>query len=233
MRQPLHKHINKLFLPLPWLFFDMSKDDMLPAPPSCADIDVRWLPMLTGALSITFNRPAKKNALRSQSYHELSQALDFASSCPHVACVIITGSGDYFTAGADLQDDVIGQFEAPCDVMALPVSRFFRSLIECSVPVIACVQGPAVGVGVTLLLLCDAVYSSSAATFWTPFARSGLAPEFASALLFPAAMGNTAASEMILCSKKMSAADAAACRLVGAVFTPSRYAWFTITTNSL
>ncbi len=204
---------------------------MLPAPPTCADIDVCWLPMLTGVLSITFNRPAKKNALRSQSYHELSQALDFASSCPHVACVVITGSGDYFTAGADLQDDVIGQFEAPCDVMALPVSRFFASLIQCSVPVIACVQGPAVGVGVTLLLLCDAVYASSAATFWTPFARSGLAPEFASALLFPAAMGNTAASEMILCSKKMSAADAAAFRLVGAVFKPPRCMRFR--TNSL
>jgi enoyl-CoA hydratase/carnithine racemase len=195
---------------------------MLPTPPSCSDIDVRWLPTVTGALSITLNRPSKKNALRSLSYKELSEALDFASSCSHVLCVVITGSGDYFTAGADLQDDVFGQFGADCDVMALPVSRFFKSLIECCVPVIACVQGPAVGVGVTMLLLCDAVYSSSVATFWTPFARSGLAPEFASALLFPATMGNTAASEMILCSKKMSATDAAACRLVGAVFPPSR-----------
>ena len=178
--------------------------------------------MVTGALSITFNRPAKKNALRTQTYIELSQALDFASSCPHAACVVITGSGDYFTAGADLHDDIVGQMQACSDVMSLPVSRFFTSLLECCIPVIACVQGPAVGVGVTMLLLCDAVYASAAATFWTPFARSGLAPEFASALLFPAAMGNTAASEMILCSKKLTAGDAAACRLVGAVFAPAR-----------
>lgn len=173
-------------------------------------------------MSITLNRPSKKNALRSQSYEELSRALDFASSCPNAVCVVITGNGDYFTAGADLQDNVLGQFEPPCDVMALPVSRFFKSLIDCSIPVIACVQGPAVGVGVTMLLLCDAVYASASATFWTPFARSGLAPEFASALLFPAAMGNTAASEMILCSKKMCASDALTCRLVGAVFAPAR-----------
>jgi enoyl-CoA hydratase/carnithine racemase len=204
-------------------WFTMYKDDSLSVPPLCHDIDVCWMPMVPGALSITLNRPAKKNALRSQSYLELSRALEFASSCPDAACVVVSGSGDYFTAGADLQDDVVGQFEAPCDVMSLPVSRFFVSLIECSVPVIACVQGPAVGVGVTMLMLCDAVYSSSAATFWTPFARSGLAPEFASALLFPAAIGNTAASEMILCSKKMSADDAAACRLVGAVFPAKRY----------
>lgn len=200
----------------------MSQDHALPEPPLCGDIDVRWLPMVTGALSITLNRPSKKNALRSQSYEELSRALDFASSCPNAVCVVITGNGDYFTAGADLQDNVLGQFEPPCDVMALPVSRFFKSLIDCSIPVIACVQGPAVGVGVTMLLLCDAVYASASATFWTPFARSGLAPEFASALLFPAAMGNTTASEMILCSKKMCASDALTCRLVGAVFAPAR-----------
>ena len=118
----------------------MSQDHALPEPPLCGDIDVRWLPMVTGALSITLNRPSKKNALRSQSYEELSRALDFASSCPNAVCVVITGNGDYFTAGADLNDDVLGQFESPCDVMALPVSRFFKSLIECSVPVIACVQ---------------------------------------------------------------------------------------------
>jgi enoyl-CoA hydratase/carnithine racemase len=95
--------------------------------------------------------------------------------------------------------------------------RFFQTMAHFSKPLIACVNGHAVGVGVTLLPHCDVVYCAAGSTFWTPFSRAGLCPEFASSLLFPRIMGRSRASEMLIFGEKKQADWALDAGLVSAV----------------
>ena len=87
--------------------------------------------------------------------------------------------------------------------------------------VIAAVNGPAVGIGVTLLPHCDVVYASTTSSFWTPFSRIAVVPEFCSSVTFPAIMGMSRANEMLLLGKQFSATDALACGLVSKLIPPA------------
>jgi enoyl-CoA hydratase/carnithine racemase len=149
-------------------------------------------------------RPEKKNALTAAMYTGMGDALEQLDSDSSVRALIFTGSGDSFTAGNDLGDFMAGDRHEG----EAPVSRFLRLISTASKPVIAAVNGLAVGVGVTMLLHCDFVYVSPAARFKMPFVDLGLVPEAASSMLVPNLVGFRRASELLLLSEMFSAEQA-------------------------
>ncbi len=137
-------------------------------------------------------------------------ALERVAKDRSIKVVHLTGVGDAFTAGNDLADFV--------DPVALagdaPVHRFIKALPNVEVPIVAAVNGLAVGVGVTLLLHCDFVFAAADAVFSTPFVDLGLVPEAGSSMLMPRQLGYLNAARMLLLGEKMCAEDARACGLV-------------------
>jgi len=165
---------------------------------------------------IRFTRIEKKNAITRAMYAAMADALDAAGHEPAVKTVVIAGAENCFTAGNDLMDFM----EAPPQfggVEKPPVERFMRALMACPKPVIAAVDGLAVGIGTTLLLHCDLVYASTRASFTAPFVNLALAPEFGSSQLLPGLAGRAAAAELLLMGEKWDAARAEAKGLVTAV----------------
>lgn len=98
-----------------------------------------------------------------------------------------------------------------------PVGRFMRSLLSCPKILIAAVNGPAVGIGTTILLHVDLVFASPTAWFWLPFLRAGIVPEFASSVLLPQLLGSANASRMLLLGDKLTCEEAAQFGLVGEI----------------
>jgi len=169
-------------------------------------------------LSVTLNRPDKKNALTHAMYDAIADALASAAGDPSVRVVLITGTGDAFTSGNDLGDFL----NAPPAGEQSPVLRFLAALSVAEKPVVAAVNGVAVGIGTTMLLHCDLVYAARSATFSVPFVNLALVPEAASSLLLPRRIGHARAAELFLLGGKLDAAQAEAMGLVAAVFDDSR-----------
>jgi enoyl-CoA hydratase/carnithine racemase len=166
-----------------------------------------------GILAIRINRPEKKNALTAAMYSALADALERADAEVSVRVVTLTGTDDSFSSGNDIQD-FMQQKPTPGET---PVLRFLRVISTTRKPLIAAVNGLAVGVGVTMLLHCDLVYAASTATFQLPFVNLGLVPEAASTLLLPRLVGHQRASELMLLGDKFDAAAAQALGFVNAV----------------
>ena len=123
-----------------------------------------------------------------------------------------------FSAGNDLAE--FAQAATPAKAWALPVIRFLHALARSERPLVAAVQGLAVGVGTTMLLHCDHVVAGTDARFSTPFVSLGLVPEAASSLLAPRLMGHRRAFELLVMGRPLDAAAAQACGLVNAVVPP-------------
>jgi enoyl-CoA hydratase/carnithine racemase len=158
-------------------------------------------------LEIRFNRPAKKNAITNAMYGAMSDALESAATDKGVRAILFTAAGDFFTAGNDLMDFAAqnaGAVDGPRHV-----ERFLRRMIEAEKPVVAAVQGNAVGVGTTMLLQCDLVYIAESAKLTTPFTDLGLVPENASSLTLPARIGHVRAFALLGLCEPLSGADAA------------------------
>lgn len=166
-----------------------------------------------GVATLTFDRPAKKNAITGEMYESLVAGLGRAADDKAVRAVIVTGAGDAFTAGNDLKDFSNPRFAQPDS----PVLSFMRELAGFEKPVIAAVNGLAVGIGVTMLFHCDLVYAADTATFSMPFTSLGLVPEFASTLLMPMIAGRVRAAEKLLLGKPFPAPEAVVMGLVNAV----------------
>jgi enoyl-CoA hydratase/carnithine racemase len=160
---------------------------------------------------IRMNRPQKYNAITQEMYTLLRHALQSADHDADVRAVIITGVGKAFTAGNDLND-----FAIEADGQA-PVQRFLRTIAGLSVPVIAAVNGLAVGVGVTMLLHCDLVFADKSATFQVPFVDIGLVPEAASSLLLPQLIGARRSSDLLLTGRTLTADEAVSWGLINEV----------------
>lgn len=167
---------------------------------------------------ITFNRADKKNALTRAMYAAAADALESAGAEKDVRAILITGEGDSFTAGNDLNDFVQHPPWSEPEGETPPVQRFMTALMRCEKPVVAAVNGLAVGIGVTMLPHCDIVYASRMATFSTPFLQLGIAPEYASTITLPAIMGRAKAAEMLLLGEKFSADEAERAGLVARIF---------------
>src|SRR5258708_1871046 len=168
-----------------------------------------------GVMTLTLQRPEKKNALTGAMYNALSDGLERAETDPAVKVVLFQGDGDSFTAGNDLAD--FSAQSAAGDPGASPAFRFIGNLGKATKPLIAAVQGNAVGVGTTMLLHCDLVYLAENARLITPFVNLALVPEAASSWLLPARIGHARAYAMFALGEPMDAATAFACGLANAV----------------
>lgn len=156
-------------------------------------------------MTLRMNRPDKRNALTQAMYTGLADGLDAAAGDPATRVVVITGAGGHFTAGNDLGDFLA---EPPRDGSERPVGRFLRTIADFPKPLIAAVEGVAVGVGTTMLLHCDLVYADETARLQLVFVNLGLVPEAASSLLLPKMIGNSRASELLMFGEPFSAVDA-------------------------
>ncbi|XP_031214856.1 enoyl-CoA delta isomerase 2, mitochondrial isoform X1 [Mastomys coucha] len=175
-----------------------------------------------GITKITFNRPTKKNAITFQMYQDIMLALKNAST-DNTVMAVFTGTGDYYSSGNDLTNftSATGGMEEAANKGAVVLREFVNSFIDFPKPLVAVVNGPAVGISVTLLGLFDAVYASDKATFHTPFSQLGQSPEACSSYTFPKIMGPAKAAEVLLFGKKLTAREAWAQGLVTEVFPES------------
>jgi len=169
-----------------------------------------------GILSIRFSRPDKKNAITRAMYLAMAEAL--LSIDGSVRAVLFSGEGDSFSAGNDLKDFLA----APPQDDNHPTLHFIRALPKVPVPMVAAVQGSAVGIGTTLLLHCDLVIAATNAVFALPFTKLGLVPEAGSSLLLPQVMGYQRAARLLLLGDSFSAQEAERYGLVSQLVEPDQ-----------
>ena len=169
-------------------------------------------------LTIGINRPEKKNALNGAMYFAVRDALIAGRDDQNVRAVIIYGLGGDFTAGNDLKEFL--EF-ASTDQETFPAKEFLDVLIPYSKPVIAAVDGLAVGIGATMTIHCDLVYASEGARFQMPFVNLGLNPEAGSSYALPQLVGYHNAAEIILLGGMVTAKRAYDMGFVNAVVKQS------------
>lgn len=136
-----------------------------------------------GVARLTFERPDHLNAFTAAGYEQLGEAIAAASRAPDVGCIVLTGTGRAFSAGADRS-----LFEESNDPEArITIERSFTALLDsllaCDTPIVAAVNGVAVGIGCTILLHCDLVLAAESARFRLPFTSLGTVPEAGSTVL--------------------------------------------------
>ena len=172
---------------------------------------------IDAVLELRLARPEKKNALHNAMYGALADALAKAQGDGSVRCVLLSAEGGDFTAGNDLADfAAIGTGALAPE--ARHVGRFLKQLALAQKPLIAAVQGQAVGIGCTMLLHCDLVYVAPDARLTTPFCNLGLVPEAASSLLLPARIGHARAYAMFALGEAISGQEAVSIGLANAAF---------------
>lgn len=146
----------------------------------------------TGVLTLTIARPEKKNALTNAMYETIVRELARAESDAAIRVVLMQAEGDMFTAGNDIGDfAAIATGAKPAETLA--AYPFIVALVKFTKPLVAAVQGNAVGIGLTMLLHCDAVYIAEGAKLTASFADLALVPEAGSSLLLPALAGHARA----------------------------------------
>ena len=164
-----------------------------------------------GVLTLTINRPDKKNALTREMYAALGEGIDKASNDPAIRCVLIQANGDAFTAGNDLSDfSAANRGEPAANAQRERGNPLLIALGRATVPIVAAVHGRAVGVGVTMLLHCDQVFVAEDALLSTPFVNLALVPEAASSILLPARIGHARAFSMFVLGEVVDGKTAAA-----------------------
>ena len=177
-------------------------------------------------LTITLDRPDKLNAFTPTMHHELIDAFDRADADDAVRAIIVTGAGRAFCAGADLSsgsgtfDDSQGERAHSIDDHRDTGGKVVLRIYECKKPVIAAINGPAVGVGITMTLPMDIRIASSQARMGFVFARRGIVPEACSSWFLPRLVGIQQAAEWVYTGRIFSAEEAEAGRLVSRVVAP-------------
>jgi enoyl-CoA hydratase/carnithine racemase len=168
-------------------------------------------------LRIEIARPEKKNALTQEMYRAMADALAAADGDPAVRVVLIHGARDCFTAGNDLKDFL----ERSSSGGPSSAFRFISALPKLAKPLVAAVNGAAVGIGTTMLLHCDLVYAAPGARFQLPFVPLGLVPEAGSSFLLPYIAGYQRAAELLLLGQPFDADKAFAAGFVTAIVPES------------
>lgn len=158
-----------------------------------------------GVSTITLNRPEKMNALTDAMYGRLADLLAEADADANVRVVLLRGAGANFCAGNDLANFAAAAAGAP---VGRQVLRFLGMLATIGRPLVAAVQGQAVGIGTTMLLHCDMVIVADDARLSVPFVNLGLVPEAASSLLLPARVGHVRAFEMFALGQSIDGGEA-------------------------
>jgi len=170
--------------------------------------------------TIAMRRPEKKNTLTQEMYLAMSNAIESAQSNPAIRCLILTGRSGVFTAGND-----VGAFLKAAtgeDDVARPRNSvsFLQSLVNNTKPIIAAVDGIAIGIGTTMVFHCDYVIASTTTTFLSPLIQYGLVPDGATSLLVPHTVGYQRAFAMLIMGREMSAQDARDAGFVNEVVPP-------------
>ena len=158
-----------------------------------------------GVVTVTMNRPAKKNAANGVMWDELRRTWDDLALDPDVRCVVMTGAGDAFCSGADLGGE--GRKLHQLQAMNM-IHRTVQALYSIMVPVIAKVNGVAAGAGMNMALACDLIVAGDEARFSEIFARRGLTVDFGGTWILPRLIGLHKAKELALFADVISAADA-------------------------
>jgi enoyl-CoA hydratase len=182
-----------------------------------APVDGLVVALADGVLSVTINRPDSLNSLTLPVFAGIADAIEQAANDPRVKVVRLGGAGRGFCSGAGMSaDDVAGA--GPGDDLILAANRVVRAITALARPVVAVVQGPAAGVGVSLALACDLVLASDRAFFMLAFTKIGLMPDGGASALIAAAIGRMRAMRMALLAERLPAADALAAGLISAVY---------------
>jgi len=163
-------------------------------------------------LHLTLNRPEKKNAITQAMYSTLASNLNNAAGDFGIRAVVISGNGKAFTAGNDIMDFMNEEI-----TLSSPVFHFLKALHDFPKPLIAAVQGNAVGIGTTMLMHCDLVYAAPDTLFAMPFVTLGLVPEAGSSILFPRLVGHAKASEILLTGRDFGATEALEMGLINGI----------------
>jgi enoyl-CoA hydratase/carnithine racemase len=171
---------------------------------------------------IRLTRVDKKNALTSDMYNTMARALERADADDEIACTVFLGSPGAFTAGNDINDFIRRAKDVPSGTkVATPSTDFIRHLPKTKKPMIAAVDGLAIGIGVTLLLHCDLVFASPQTTLRAPFLDLGLVQEAGSSLTGPERLGYQHAFELLVMGATWTAERAQAAGLVNAIVPSS------------
>src|SRR6204780_4144002 len=163
-----------------------------------------------GVLRIELNRPAKRNAMTSSMYVTLADIFTDAAKDEQTRVVLWHGAGDSFCAGNDIED-FLKNPPGPGDS---PQARLMNALVDFDKPIVAAVQGAAIGGGTTMLTHCDFVYAGESAKFRMPFIDLALVPEFGTSYSIPARIGYLRAAELIQLGQSFDARRAADLGLV-------------------
>jgi enoyl-CoA hydratase/carnithine racemase len=151
-------------------------------------------------------------------YEAMAEGIEGVGRNPKLRCLMIAGAPTVFCAGNDIGDFL--NMTGPNGALGAPILRFLYALVRCELPLVAAVQGNAVGVGATMLMHCDHVVASTEARFSTPFVSLGLVPEAASSLIAPRLLGHARAFALLVMGQPLSATEAKAAGLVNTVVAP-------------
>ncbi len=168
-------------------------------------------------LKLVMNRPDKKNALTGAMYQSLAEGLQAADAAQGVRAIMIQGAGGTFTAGNDLADFLTN----PPRGRDSPVFRFLGAIATLHKPLVAAVEGSAVGIGTTMLLHCDFAYAADNARFALPFVNLGICPEAGSSFLLPLIAGHRLAARLLMLGEPFSADQAMDAGIITAAVAPS------------
>ena len=169
-----------------------------------------------------YSQTQAKNALNPAVFAELQQVLHSAKF-DDTRVVLLSGSGNTFCSGVDLHYLIEGDPRQRAQQMADALKEFVITLIHFPKPIVVAVNGPAVGLGVTLLPLCDIVYASDKATFYCPYSRLGQTPEGTASYTFPSGLGVAMANDLLLAGRRLTATQAMQAGLVSQVFWPTTF----------
>ncbi len=167
-----------------------------------------------GVMQITMNRPERKNALDRASYAGLIAALDAAEADGTIRAILLTGAGGCFTSGNDIKDFAIAAASGEGPRIAID---FLTAISTARKPIVAAVEGFAVGIGTTMLLHCDLAVAGEGATFRLPFVTLGLSPEGGSSYLLPLVAGSKKAAELLMLGEAFGTEAALQAGLLNAV----------------
>ena len=163
----------------------------------------------SGVLTISFNRPEKKNALTLAMYQAACDGIKRAENDSTIKVIVFTGVGDIFTSGNDISDFL----SVPPGAEDSPVVQFLLALSATDIPLLAAVNGSAVGIGTTMLMHCEKVYAVDTARFSTPFINLAVVPEAGSSMLMPKFLGYQRAARMLVFGESITAQEAKECGL--------------------
>jgi 2-(1,2-epoxy-1,2-dihydrophenyl)acetyl-CoA isomerase len=184
--------------------------------------------VLHGAATVELNRPQALNAWNHQLGHDLLAALRQVSEDDSVRAILITGAGRAFSSGADLKDVSGGELtpSGRPNVYKTLTERYhpiMHAIRDVPKPVVAAVNGPAVGIGCSLALCCDLIVASSSAYFLLAFVNIGLVPDGGSSLFVPARVGMARAAEMAMLGERIGAEQALSWGLINRVVADERF----------